>query len=76
MRCSGYQKGFHVYLIGTKKYNVVSGKFVDVDGEYDVNARKFVVKGDTDFKSEPFILSNPKDIEKSLPYENEIIGIK
>ena len=59
-----------------KKYNVISGIFVDVDGEYDVNVGKFVVKGDTDFKSEPFILSNPKDIEKSLPYENEIIGTK
>lgn len=59
-----------------KKYSVLSGKFVDVDGEYDVNSGKFIVNGDKDFKSEPFILSNPKNIKKSLPYENEIIDVK
>jgi len=59
-----------------QKYNVISGKFIDVDGEFDVGSGKFVVNGETDFKSEPFILNNSKDIIKSLPFENEIIGIK
>jgi hypothetical protein len=45
------------------KFDVTSGKFIDSDGV-------------TEFVSEPFIICNPKIVEKSLPYENEIIGIK
>ncbi len=59
-----------------QKYSIKSGKFVDVDGNYDSNLGKFVVNGTTEFISEPFVLSNPKEAINYLPFENEIIKIK
>jgi murein DD-endopeptidase MepM/ murein hydrolase activator NlpD len=44
------------------KYNVVSGKIIDLEGM-------------TEWISEPFVLNNPINVKKSLPSDKEIIEI-
>lgn len=56
-------------------FPVISGKFKDVDGEFNLRIGKYIVNGETEFISELFS-GSPGDIENSLSFENGIIGIK